>query len=124
MSTPRELLCGRLVCAVDGHPSARRPWPFIWEDQPSANARVLRERAAGRAHRNAMGKEYSSDATGDGPADSAIVERDAGIDDTPFLVSTDLLGVQERVYASTPGLYEVELSAVVQTSGDAAQTAH
>ena len=68
---PALLLCGCLVCAIDGRPSDRRPWPFIWDDQPPANARVLRERAARRAARNAIGKEYSSDATGDGPAASA-----------------------------------------------------
>ena len=31
---PCELLFGCLVCAMDGRPSVRRPWPFIWEDQP------------------------------------------------------------------------------------------
>ena len=44
-----------------------------------ANARVLRERVARRAHRTTMGKEYSSDITGDGPAGSVVVKHDSDI---------------------------------------------
>ena len=29
-----ELLCGCLVCQVDGAPGPRRPWPFLSEDDP------------------------------------------------------------------------------------------
>ena len=71
-----------------------------------------------------MGKEYSGDITGDGPADAVIVERDADSGDTPFVISTNLLGARGHVYAPTPGLYEAELGTMEQTDGGAEQTAY
>ena len=151
----------------------------MWGDRPPADdARALRERASGRAARqSAMGKEYSSGVTGDGPATSGDGEsnmtapcaqgaaddatgdllnavaptraaphpppslpgalspprleaeapahlREADVVDAPFLYRASLFDVQQRTYASTPGLDEAELSAVADMSFDDAKTAH
>ena len=43
-----------------------------------ATAHILREPASTRAHRNAMGKEYPSEVTGDGPTESDVPAPDDG----------------------------------------------